>query len=337
MKKCPYCHADIQDNARFCVFCMSSLQEKEKIETKQENNKRWLYIIAAFLLLALVFGISIFALSKNKANNTHNNSMQSYVSSTHSYLYTSDLEPGNNNNFNNPIVNPSKSENINSENTASMPNNSSNSTSNNNSSQTATDVSSSSNANTTVSSQSAPTQSNSNSSNVFIEQTPDENQPEPTVATYLYRDATAADCYTEGNIPAYPVEDVIVIIGVSSVSSDGVYTIPETIDGKKVGGIMPNAFCDSNISSTVKKVIVPASVKTIWQNAFADCYNLTDIYLCGKTINIFENSFADLSKRNSTLTIHCSRECKTFGFYYYMNIAKNYNANYQEWNGGEIE
>ena len=100
---------------------------------------------------------------------------------------------------------------------------------------------------------------------------------------------------------------------------------------------MPNAFCDAAISSTVKKVVVPSTVKTIWQNAFSDCYNLTDIYLRGTTINIFETAFADVSNRTGTLTIHCARDCKTFAFYYYRNIVGKYGAIYQEWNGGEIK
>lgn len=166
------------------------------------------------------------------------------------------------------------------------------------------------------------------------------NSQEPTqyaTATYVYRDATANDCYTAGNIPAYPIEDVIVIIGVKTAASDGVYTIPETIDGKKVGAIMPSAFCDSNISGTVKKVIVPASVKTIWQNAFSNCYNLTDIYLSGKIIDIFTTAFADVSMRVSQLTIHCAYDCKNFSYYYYRNIAKDYDAIYQEWDGSTIQ
>lgn len=158
-----------------------------------------------------------------------------------------------------------------------------------------------------------------------------------TAPTYTYRVATAADCYPPAHIPAYPVEDVIVITGVATQASDGVYTVPETIDGKRVGGIMPLAFCDPNISSTVKKVVVPATVRTVWQNAFSNCYNLTDIYLCGNDISIYESAFADLPLRNSKLTIHCSRNCKRLDLYFYRNIYQDYGAEYQEWNGGIIQ
>ena len=73
----------------------------------------------------------------------------------------------------------------------------------------------------------------------------------------------------------------VVITGVKTAATDGKYVIPETLDGKKVIAIMALAFCDNNISNTVKTVFVPSTVKTIWNNAFATCYNLTDIYFKG--------------------------------------------------------
>ena len=182
--------------------------------------------------------------------------------------------------------------------------------------------------------------SSNNSSNTQSQPTtpPDDEQP-PTVtaATYTYRDATAEDCYTEGNIPAQPIEDVIVITGVATAESDGIYNIPETIDGKRVGAIMPSAFCDAAIKDTVKAVVVPSTVRTIWQKAFSECYNLTDIYLRGSYIDIFENAFADQSMRTAQLTIHCSNDCKTLDHYYYRNIAENYAALYKKWDGEDIK
>ena len=62
MKKCPKCHAEIQENARFCLYCMTSFEKKTPIEAEKENTKRWLYIIAAVLVFVLV-GLCIFALS----------------------------------------------------------------------------------------------------------------------------------------------------------------------------------------------------------------------------------------------------------------------------------
>ena len=129
------------------------------------------------------------------------------------------------------------------------------------------------------------------------------------------------------------MKNAVVITGVKNASSDGKYMIPETIDGKKVVAITALAFCDDSISSTVKTVIVPSSVKTIWNNAFANCYNLTDIYFKGNAIYTESNAFPEVSKRNGTLTIHCSANCSDRNYRYYKNSASYYDAEYEEWNG----
>lgn len=342
MKKCPYCHADIEDNARFCVFCMSSLQEKQKIENEITSNKRWPYVLAAFLLLVLIFGIIVFALSTNDANNSSSEtSIPSKIISTDNSSDTSTVLSNNNTSENTTTDNynssQDKTEDNNSKNTVTKPNGNDNKTPSASSSQGSDTSVSSISTPTTTPSQSKPQQNDDSNAQGSEEQDSKQETVTKTEASYIYRNAVATDCYTEGNIPAQPITDVIVITGVTTAASDGIYNIPEEIDGKRVGAIMPNAFCDAAISSTVKKVVVPTSVKTIWQNAFSNCYNLTDIYLRGTTINIFETAFADVSNRTGTLTIHCARDCKTFGFYYYRNIADNYDALYQEWNGGEIK
>ena len=101
------------------------------------------------------------------------------------------------------------------------------------------------------------------------------------------------------------------------------------------------AFCDEGINSTVKKVIVPTTVKTIWNNAFANCYNLTDIYFCGSSIYTESQAFPEASKRNGAITIHCSAACSDREFRTYKSYITNYlNDNlgdysilYEEWNG----
>lgn len=420
MKKCPFCHADIEENARFCVFCMSSLQEKEKFENQVDINKRWPYIIAALLFVILVFVASIIILSKNDANNSSSLpydssemdlSSQNYIigdfienadndntnsgntettENTTTQVGTGNEENGNGNNNStaSPVSSSSEQGSLSSQqnssnvgitssgsnvnsltsqtnpsssqpNASSSQTNSYSSQTNPSSSQTAPSkpqtTTSSSHTNTS-SSQISPSGSQTNNSSSQISSTgsqstpqkPQENNssttqsettspPAKTEATYIYRDAVAADCYTPTNIPAQPISDVIVITGVRTPASDGVYNIPETIDGKRVGAIMPNAFCDSAISATVKKVVIPTTVKTIWKNAFSNCHNLTDIYLFGKTIDIIEEAFANVSDRNGSLKIHCAYDCKTFAFYYYRNIADRYHATYHEWNGGDIE
>jgi len=298
MKKCPKCKADIQENARFCLYCMTSFEEKQTIDAPKDKNKRWLPIIAAVLVLVLIIvGIFLLAQKDRPNNEGTDNSTSSSVSNN---LVTSD-------------DNTTSSEQKNSE---SQGNETSTPTSNNQ-----TQSSSKNEGNTT----------NNSSGNTTT--TPSQT----TTVTYAYRDAKYGDDFSV----SANLENAVVITGVKTTAADGKYIIPETLDGKKVVAIMALAFCDDNISSTVKTVIVPSSVKTIWNNAFANCYNLTDIYFCGNSIYTESQAFPEASKRNGAITIHCSADCSDREFRTYKSYITNYlndtlgdySILYEEWNG----
>lgn len=328
MKKCPFCQADIEDNARFCVFCMSSLQEKQKIETKVKPKAKWpifaaiggvAFVVIVSLLVALILIISLLFLGKSSIDN---NSSLSYISEQ---IFSSDKTSiiGSDE----VIIGKDGTENTKDTTTQT------DESAYDDGAKGDGDYSGSS-----MSSDSSSAKENSSSSKDEVSSSPQSEPPQTptkTEAVYIYRDAVATDCYPPGHA-VYDVTDVIVITGVSVPSSDGIYVIPEKINGKKVGAIMPSAFNDPAISNTVKKVVIPATVRSIWQNAFSNCYNLTDIYIYSKVVEIYENSFADISKRTGSLTIHCTRDCRNFEFYYYRNIAGNYGATYKEWNGGDL-
>lgn len=313
MKKCPKCKAEIQEEARFCLYCMTSFEEKQTIENEEKNNKRWLIIIAAVLVFALMAASIIIFVPKGDAkNDSDNNSNSSFVSSD------SDISVNNNDailsgelgeeSTSGKASSPSSSGKT--KNSANNENNITNNTSNNN---------------ITTSSTSSGNETGSNNSGSSSTTAPTET----TAVTYIYRDAKYGDDFSVGA----SLENAVVITGVKNTSTNGKYIIPETIDGKKVVAIMALAFCDNNISNTVKTVVVPSSVKTIWNNAFANCYNLTDIYFKGNSIYTEVNAFAETSKRNGTLTIHCSANCSDRNYRYYKNSASYYDAKYAEWNG----
>lgn len=138
-------------------------------------------------------------------------------------------------------------------------------------------------------------------------------------AAYTHRAARAGDDFNahysnDGND--------IVITGVAQQSPDGTYDIPAYIDGKKVIAIVANAFSGSN----AKTIYLPATVKTVWNHAFAGCA-LRDIYFRGSAIYVESKAFS------GSLTIHCSASCSDRNFRYYKNSAANYGATWQEWSG----
>ncbi len=153
--------------------------------------------------------------------------------------------------------------------------------------------------------------------------------PSTTPVTYLYRDARYGDDFSVHAA----LDNAVVITGVSTPSADGTYVIPATLGGKTVVAIMGNAFSAENVRNTVKQVVVPAGVKTIWNYAFAKCGQMTDIYFCGNAIYTEAHAFADVADRVGTLTIHCSASCSDRNYRYYKNSASAYGALYEEWTG----
>lgn len=149
----------------------------------------------------------------------------------------------------------------------------------------------------------------------------------PAAVSYTYRDAKHGDDFSVST----DLSNCVVITGIQTKSENGEYRIPATINGKTVIAIMPLAFSDSAVCHTVKTVVVPKTVKTIWNDAFAGCDQLSDVYFCGNAI--YTESKAFESQRNSTLVIHCSASCHDRNFRYYKSSAVNYGAVYQEWNG----
>ena len=320
MKKCPFCNAEIEENARFCLYCMNSLEEKELIETPKERKRWWPVLLAAVLVLVLAVICAIVLPKEKNLSDKTQGTPQNQTNLTSQHENDEDNAPSedttgsdeNEQHTTPPVINEADISNSSGKNP------------------TPTKPATKPNVNNTPNSNNNSGDNNPNGKEeeeIETPTTPDED-PIDTVASYLYRDAKYGDDFA---VHA-DLENAVVIIGVSSPSSNGEYKIPETLDNKKVIAIMGLAFSDGAIKDTVKKVIVPSSVKTIWNNAFADCYNLTDIYFCGNSIYVEGNAFAPKSNRTGTLTIHCSYDCSDRNYRYYRNSAIYYEAQYEEWN-----
>lgn len=62
---CPYCGAELQENARFCLYCMKSLQEKQPI--KVPAAKKRLYWIIPVIAAAAAIAVGLFFLLRQEA------------------------------------------------------------------------------------------------------------------------------------------------------------------------------------------------------------------------------------------------------------------------------
>lgn len=68
MKTCPFCKAEIAENARFCLHCMTTLEEKEKIQIPT-NNKRWIFHLSTALVFISILTIVLVIVDKNSHPN----------------------------------------------------------------------------------------------------------------------------------------------------------------------------------------------------------------------------------------------------------------------------
>ncbi len=370
MKKCPECGAKIQENARFCLYCMTSFEEKQKIEEATEISKRWLYIIAAVALgvILLVFCIFAFVQNGNEVNESDDTALngetdtlneagsdeagEETVSADSELGEEPDTADKENDKENIPDNKGSAAaekdgvtadggysdegadDTIGGQSSGGMVTGNADTTANNK-----TDRIDKSKETTT----SATTTSNSTAEDTTAAQTTkseettskkEETTESPAVQPkYSYEDATKENTYPTGYNALKDPQNAIVITKVDYVEPGGNYVIPNTIDGKTVVAIMPMAFSGSDVCSTVKSVTLPSSVKTVWSGAFKGCVNLKDLYIKSGVIALYKDAFCEVSERAETLNIYCAKDCRNFNFYYYRNIASEYGALYKEWNG----
>ncbi len=293
MKECPFCKADLEENARFCLYCMASLDEKHIVYIKKKRRRIALAVILA--LLVAILGCSAYLIFYHPESEIPEDTATSEASSV--------------------IENSSSASTQ--ENVASI-----------------------------GSEDSEDSEASEDSSAVLSDVVSDDiNEPNPEKeyvfppvhATsddniFYYREALPSDDY-HGNTAI--TKDAVVITGVSRVAEGGVYIVPETICGKKVVAIMDNTFSSDEIRDTVKVIAVPESVKTIHAYAMLNCYNLTDIYLCGDSVggNFLSNMYNlgydyDLEGK---ITVHCSSECENREYSTIKSICEHVGANYDEW------
>lgn len=320
MKKCPFCKADIEDTARFCLYCMKPLNEKEVVPPPQRKKPWWLFVLAAVLPIALA-AVILFVPRENEnlaAASTHQTTgVQTTDASTQNSQNEGDAQQENTSQKEDQK--PAQDQNSDTPKpTKNTPPATKPTTPTTPTTKPTTPTTKPTSPTPAPQETTQPEETTETEETTVPEETTAPEKPK-TEVVYTYRAARAGDDF---NAQYQNSGNDIVITGLSQPASDGVYDIPSRIDGKKVIAIVANAFSGSN----AKTVYVPTTVKTIWNYAFAGC-GLKHIFFRGNAIYVESKTF------DSKLTIHCSTSCSDRNFRYYKDCAASYGATWKEWNG----
>lgn len=67
MKQCPFCKAEIEENARFCLYCMKPLIQKDTV--KLPKKRQWIWVLVAVVLVVCI-GLALLSMGERKPKET---------------------------------------------------------------------------------------------------------------------------------------------------------------------------------------------------------------------------------------------------------------------------
>lgn len=332
---------------------MKTLNEKEIIEKDKKKNRWWLIVLAAILLLIMLV-VAIKVSIQHKSTKTPDGK-----SSTQS----ANAEILDSSNYDNTDIEAVETETVITEITIAVTDNSG---------QTVTDVSgnavtervteivtitvpqtsnesvgttlatnNSTQANSTTTTSTVATNTTAPTTTTTTTTTP--QSPTTNSISWNYTPAYSSNYYKNYN--HIETQNAIIITGFSSASSNGVYVIPNKIDGKTVVGIdfsNKQGLSFNDVASTVKKVYLPPSLNKITGNVFSNCTNLTDIFVASDYLYLDPSALPAKSNRTGKLTFHTSDNawCLYGAKYFYIYCSQygvnEYSAAWQEWNSNSV-
>ena len=314
MKQCPFCQAQIEENARFCLYCMTPLEKKEpaRLPPKKNKSRVWLCVALSAVILTVLLANVLFPSSSS--GKTPAGEAGTVARSEEEKTGEEDAVKENGTEdepeakapeiFSPDTGNPAA---------AKTP--------------SATTKAPATTAKAATTTAKAPTTTTTKAPTTTTKAPATTTSSAPSGPAYSYVEATPENTYPAG--VSYEVTNAIQITKVNTVEASGHYVIPETVDGKKVASVAAGAFSDPALAGTVLSVTLPKTVRSVWGGAFQTCYNMKDLYLKSTVIALDPSVFP----ASSQVTIHCAKDCRDFNFYYYRNIAGQYGALYEEWNG----
>lgn len=349
MKKCPYCSAELLDNADFCLYCMRSLDKKQALN--HSFKKPYLkYVIIGICAVLFIGSASAFIAvrfkhksAKNNISNQENTS--SLLPGTDSPVYNGEINGNGYDNFYTKSNISAAKNKASSENTESEYNGASDYS-------VPADTGNNGKSSVTASGGSKYKTSD-------IEKSEESNDCTPSSSDVISNPVSSAEQSVISNSGEQKEEPVqvwttrnvnggIEITGIKTHNSTGNYEVPSQIDGKNVVGIGQQAF---NYEKSIKnitlpetltyiddkafancnaltKIVIPKNVTRIGVNAFLPCENLSAVYIASKNISIGSYAFSDIYHRSVSLTIYAPAEVIDKA-----SAKAMWSADYKEWNG----
>ena len=280
MKNCPFCNAEIADNANFCIYCMASLIERKVIVSKKTTlSRRLIHSVAVFVVLIIFSVGSFYILSKIPLN------PPDIITESEGYSSDDNSQTSSGSTFLPILFNKNTASNTpdTSQDTQHSSSSEDESTPSNNSSSEDSTQSPSETSSTFIDDSSSIISSSSSPASSPSSDTSENNAQNNAVPIYLkYEERTS---YPSG-----------IVITDCDENFSGALTIPSTINGKKVTVIGQGAFRDCK---KITSVSIPSSVTIIENTAFYSCTSLSSISIPNSVTSIGTYAFYDCEKLKS--------------------------------------